>query len=629
MTVSNNKEPVERRAALATGALLAALIGAAAAQTPADEHSQHHPTPPALASTLPMVAAPMGPPPIGQSAPAAGMAQGMEQMMERMGAPAPKELYPALMELPDLPPEKREQVKWQAHERMKEGTRLMSLALGDLSQAAPRDDYSAMQAATAAMRQGLAQFESGLAAHRALAEGKAPRNVAMQWFKRETNLLSPMVAQAPHGFFGLSLFHYVTMAFVAALAVLLFLIFLGRQRRASALAAQLAGGLAAPVPAAHSSIPMAVPVPAPATPSVAARHVAQGTHAVLPVSTTGSWSGQLRVARIFQETADVKTFRLAPLAGEDLPFAFEPGQFLTVGATVDGKVAKRSYSIASSPCCHGWCEITVKHARSGVVSGYLHGHVKVGDVLEAAGPYGRFTFRGHEAPHVVMIAGGVGITPLMSSIRFLTDQSWMGEIWLICAFPRLDGAIFREELDYLTKRHPNLHVTLVLSDEPSTSWGGARGFVTPELLAQAVPDLGSRRIHVCGPPPMMEAVKKALAQLGVVPDHVHTELFLTPEVKRAPTAESAPSAAVATCSFSRSGKKAPMPPDKTVLEAAEQVGVAIDYSCRQGFCGACKVKLLAGQVTMEVQDGLTPADRTAGLVLACQAKAKQDVTVEA
>ncbi|MFA5937720.1 MAG: 2Fe-2S iron-sulfur cluster-binding protein [Sinimarinibacterium sp.] len=580
------------------------------------------------AGAPPMAAAPMGPPPSIQNAPAAGMAQGMEQMMERMGAPAPKELYPALMELPDLPPEKREQVKWQAHERMKEGTRLMSLALGDLSQAAPRDDYSAMQAATASMRQGLAQFESGLAAHRALAEGKAPRNVAMQWFKREMNLLSPMAAQTPHGFFGLSLFHYVTMAFVAAFAVLLLLIYLARQRRASALAAQLAGG---PGTIGGGELAAAAPSPSsvPAMPSVAGGHMPQGAHTVLPVSTTGSWSGQLRVARIFQETADVKTFRLAPLAGEELPFAFEPGQFLTVAATVDGKLAKRSYSIASSPCCHGWCEITVKHARGGVVSGYLHGHVKVGDVLEAAGPYGRFTFRGHEAPHVVMIAGGVGITPLMSSIRFLTDQSWMGEIWLICAFPRLDSAIFREELDYLAKRHPNLHVTLVLSDEPSTSWGGARGFVTPELLAQSVPDLGSRRVHVCGPPPMMEAVKKALAQLGVASDHVHTELFLTPEVKRAPPAEAAPTAAAPTCSFARSGKKAPLPPDKTVLEAADDVGVAIDYSCRQGFCGACKVKLLAGQVTMEVEDGLTPADRTAGLVLACQAKAKQDVTVEA
>lgn len=617
----NNKN--RARPASVVCALALALCGAAFAQAPADEHSQHHPD---------AAAPPAAPPATGMpSSPAAGagmqgMEQGMEKMMQKMGMPAPREMYPALMELPDLPLEKRDEVQRQAHERMKEGTRLMSLALDDLSAAAQRDDYATMQSATAAMRQGLAQFESGLAAHRALAEGKAPRNVAMQWFKREMNLLPSASVQAPHGFLGLSLFHYLTMAFVAAFAGLLTAIFIARQRRASALAAQLAARRSTP-PASGPALAVAT---APATlPASAAGHVGHGTHAVLPVSTTGSWSGQLRVARIFQETADVKTFRLAPLAGEELPFAFEPGQFLTVAVTVEGRAVKRSYSIASSPCCHGWCEVTVKHARGGVVSAYLHGQAKVGDVLEASGPYGRFTFRGHEAPHVVMIAGGVGITPLMSSIRFLTDQSWMGDIWLIYACPRLDGMIFREELDYLAKRHRNLHVTLVLNDEPSAAWAGARGFVTPDLLKQAVPDLGSRRIHVCGPPPMMEAVKKALAQLGVAPDHVHSELFLTPEVKPTPKAEAAPAVAEATCSFSRSGKKAPLPPDRTVLEAAEEVGIAIDYSCRQGFCGVCKVKLVAGHVSMEVEDGLTAADKAAGLVLACQAKAKQDVTVEA
>ncbi len=602
-------------------------------QAPADEHSAHHPPAAAPPSGTPM-GAPQGTPPMGPPAgtPGAGMSQGMgammggmSSMMQGMHGPPVKELYPALMELPDLPLEKREEVRLRAHARMDEGTRLMAQARGDLALAAQRDDYAAMQFATTAMRGGLAQFESGLAAHRALAEGKAPRNVAMQWFKREMNLLPPAAAQAPHGFLGLSLFHYLTMVFVTALAALLTTIFVARQRRAAALAVQLAGGSATPTALAIVAAP-SMPPAASAPPSTAEH----GARTVAPVSTTGSWSGQLRVARIFQETADVKTFRLAPLAGEELPFAFEPGQFLTVAANVDGKVVKRSYSIASSPCCQGWCEITVKHARGGVVSGHLHERVKVGDVLEAWGPYGRFTFRGHESPQVVMIAGGVGVTPLMSSIRFLTDQSWVGDIHLVYAAARLDGVIFREELDYLVKRHPNLHVTLVLSDEPSASWSGARGFVTPELLARTVPDLGAHRIHLCGPPPMMDAVEQALAQLGVPPGQVHTELFLSPEVKAIPEpAPAAVSVGVATCTFSRSGKTASLPPDKTVLEAAEDVGVTIDYSCRQGFCGVCKVKLLAGQVTMDVEDGLASADKAAGFILACQAKARQDVTVDA
>jgi ferredoxin len=91
----------------------------------------------------------------------------------------------------------------------------------------------------------------------------------------------------------------------------------------------------------------------------------------------------------------------------------------------------------------------------------------------------------------------------------------------------------------------------------------------------------------------------------------------------------APGPATATISFARSGKSAPLPPEKSVLEVAESIGVPIDYSCRVGTCGLCKTRLLAGQVTMEVQDALTDEDKAAGIILACQARSLGDVTVDA
>lgn len=567
----------------------------------ADEHAKHHPPP--AAGAVPGQ-------PSGQ-----GMMGEMGGMMGAMHGPPSKELYPSMMELPDLPVEKRAELQQRAHARMTTGLQRMSAAVGQLSTGAERDDYAAMQEAAESLRRALSEFESGLAAERALAEGKAPRNVALRWFKREMNLLEPPLAEQPHGFFGLSWFHYFSMFIVMAAAVILAAIQIARVRRAG----ELAGRLAAAAPAPQ------------AAPRIAATPHDDGTRQEVasPIpSTTGSWSGRLRVASIFQETPDVKTFRLAALDGEELPFTFEPGQFLTVGVTVDGTPVKRSYSIASSPCCHGWCEITVKHTPEGLVSGYLHQRTKVGDVLDAAGPYGRFTFRGREAPNVVMIAGGVGITPMMSSIRYLTDQSWGGDIHLIYACSRLHNVIFREELDHLAKRHPNLHVTLVLSREPSESWSGSRGHVTGELLGNAVAGLASRRIHLCGPPPMIDALKNALADLGVPKDQVKTELFLSPEVKIAsPTAAAV--GVTAMCTFVRSGKKAPLAPDRTVLEVAEAVGVTIDYSCRQGFCGVCKVKLVAGRVSMAIEDGLSSKEKATGWILACQAKADADVSVEA
>jgi glycine betaine catabolism B len=219
----------------------------------------------------------------------------------------------------------------------------------------------------------------------------------------------------------------------------------------------------------------------------------------------------------------------------------------------------------------------------------------------------------------------------MSAIRYLTDQSWNGRIDLIYACARLESVIFREELTYLSGRHPNLHIAIILSDEPAGSWTGARGFVTSELLNR-VPDIRSRRIHLCGPPVMMNVVKTELGKLGIAEDSIRTEVFLgvpkPPSQPRGAAPEVSTAAAV-TCSFARSNKRAPMMPGRTVLETAEDNGVAIEYQCRQGYCGVCKLKLLAGNVTMEVQDGLTPADKASGLILACQAKSTADISVDA
>jgi len=277
----------------------------------------------------------------------------------------------------------------------------------------------------------------------------------------------------------------------------------------------------------------------------------------------------------------------------------------------------------------------VKQTPSGLVSNHLHEHIQVGDLISVSGPFGKFTFRGHEAPSVVLIAGGVGITPLMSAIRCLTDQVWTGDIFLIYACATMQDIIYHEELEYLVRRYENFQLTITLSRETSSAWTGPRGHVTRDLLTKAVPNLTTRRIHVCGPPPMMEAVKRILADMGVPPDQVKSENFLGVEPRPAPPAgapapvEPGEAVVTTTCRFVRSGKTAPLPKDKTLLEASEDVGVNIDYSCRQGYCGVCKVTLLSGQVTMAVEEALTPQDKAASIILACQAKSSANVEVDA
>src|SRR5262249_32871367 len=197
-------------------------------------------------------------------------------MMGGMGANQPKELYPSLMNLPELSPEQRDEVQRQAHERMKAGTALMSQGLERLSNAAPGDDYAAMQEGTAQMREGLALFESGLAAHRALADGKAPRDIASQWFKREMTLSGPPTGrETPGGPFGLSWFHFFVMVILVGFAVVMIWMYFHKMRRATELLKRLTSG--APTAGAAVGGPRAPPGAAavpppdghPSTPAVA------------------------------------------------------------------------------------------------------------------------------------------------------------------------------------------------------------------------------------------------------------------------------------------------------------------------------------------------------------------------
>jgi ferredoxin-NADP reductase len=556
----------------------------------------------------------------------------MMKMMMKMHDTKPKELYPSLMSLPELSPEKRAEVQRQADERTKVGTALMAQGLEQLSNAAG-DDYVAVQKGMEQMREGVALFESGLAAHRALAEGKAPRDIALKWFKGEMNLLPSPSTDADGGVFGLSWFHFFFMVILIGFAAAMIWMYFYKMRRAAALLQSLMGG--APAPGGSEVV-------ASTTPAQSFPPDGKPVPAAIPLATAGSavgakptkWTGNLRVSRIFQETPDVKTFRLMNPLGGVLPFSYLPGQFLTVTVPVNGKPVKRSYTIASSPTQHDYAEISVKHEGGGEVSGYMHTQVREGDLLESSAPSGSFIFTGRECKCILLIGGGVGITPLMSVLRYLTDRSWPGDIFLVysCHTPR--DIIFREELDYLQRRHPNLRVIVTVSQSEGADWKGPTGRITKELIAQSVPDLPSRYVHLCGPVPLMEAVKRMLAEIGIPQERVKTEAFGPalgkPELTRPPVAlQAGAQVALPTVNFSLSDKSAPLPPDRVILDVADEIGVEIDNSCRVGTCGTCRVKLLSGQVAMAVEEGLEPGDKEKNIILACQAKSTGNVVVEA
>lgn len=339
------------------------------------------------------------------------------------------------------------------------------------------------------------------------------------------------------------------------------------------------------------------------------------------------WSGFLTVTDVVTIADGVRTFRLAMPDGAPIPFTFLPGQFLTVLAGAGGAPAQRSYTIASSPTRSDAIEITVKREPKGLVSGWLHDTVKPSDKLPVLAPNGGFVFTGHEAPAIVLIGAGVGVTPLMSVARYLGDQGWHGVVHMILGFRKPSGYLFRDEIAALSWRLPNLTVTTVMSHPDDEPWAGSTGRIDRAFLAAHGTVDGTSRYHLCGPPAMMDDVRQALHELGVAPEQIKTEAFGT--AKRNPLRNAQGDGKLSgRVTFEAAQVSAPLRGGMTILDAAEDAGVAIESACRSGTCGLCRVKLLSGEVSMAASDALTEDDKSDGYILACQAEGSGEVRVD-
>ena len=551
-------------------------------------------------------------------------------MSQMMRGPESTELFPTLIRMSELDPVERERLEQRAQQWMSEGIASLSEGAAALSESTQRDDVRAMEQAGATIRQGLSRLESGLAARRALESGEPPQQVALEWFQGQLNLLPVRVDSTATLIFGMTRFHLFLCALLTAAVGMSLSVYALRMRRASHLLERIVAGSTgeegAPATATPEQSPNTATAPSPAP--------AETPEGLLPIQRKKLC--RLRLARIYPETPDVKTFRFVSCDRGPIPFSYLPGQFLTLMLPIEGHPIKRSYTISSSPAQGYYCEISVKREDQGLGSRYLHDVLKEGDTLDVRGPSGKFTFTGKESGSIVLIGGGVGITPVMSVTRALADMGWGGEICLVVGCSDPEHFLFGAEIERLKERNPNLHVFVAMSALKEDLPGFRRGRITKDLLLEWVPDIAARpRIHLCASPRMMDAVKQMLADLGVPSEHIKTESFgsqakpATRAVMRAaqPTAALAQSAA--TLGFQRSAKSTTVQGDESVLETAERVGVEMAYSCRVGSCGECSVRLISGRVTMDIEDALEPEDKAAGIILGCQAHPTSNVVVEA
>ena len=309
------------------------------------------------------------------------------------------------------------------------------------------------------------------------------------------------------------------------------------------------------------------------------------------------------------------SFYLAPVDGGPLA-PFKPGQFLTFALQLpdngaDAHPITRCYSLsdAPDPAHH---RVTIKRVAAppdhpewapGLSSNHFHDRVQVGDVLKVKAPSGHFFIDADASVPAVLIGGGIGITPMMSMLRWCLAEQPQRDVHLFYGLRNSDEHAFKAVLEQLAQEHARLHLHVVYS-RPGPNDGAGRdyqhpGHVDVELLRRTLPH-GRHGFYVCGPPALMESLVPALVTWGVPRQDIHFEAFgpasvrLGDEPARAAEAQLAAPVEVA---FQRSGRTLVWDgADNSLLDFAERHGLAVEAGCRSGGCGSCETKLLAGSV---------------------------------
>ncbi|MDX5382306.1 MAG: 2Fe-2S iron-sulfur cluster-binding protein [Rhodobacterales bacterium] len=336
----------------------------------------------------------------------------------------------------------------------------------------------------------------------------------------------------------------------------------------------------------------------------------------------------LTIREVHRETPDSVAISFdVPQALADV-FAWVPGQYLTLRATVDGQDIRRSYSIASLPGRP--LTVGIKHVDGGAFSSFAQG-LKVGDHMQVMPPEGRFVCK--DEARLVLIAAGSGVTPM---VAMAADALARGaEVTLIYGNRNTGSIMFREALDGLKDRYVDRFTMIhILSREPQDV-ALLNGRITGEKVAAlaragAVDLMGADGVFLCGPGDMIDDVAAMLEGQGISKDRIHFERFFQAgEAPRAPRSAAAEAAAAhgVTVEVVLDGTRRQFTVDAgddNVVDAAERQGLELPYSCKGGMCCTCRCKVAEGSAEMAVNYSLEPWELEAGFTLACQARPTSD-----
>ena len=329
--------------------------------------------------------------------------------------------------------------------------------------------------------------------------------------------------------------------------------------------------------------------------------------------------------------ANAKTFVLRGADGKSLPW-FRAGQYISLKLPLDGSFVTRAYSLCESPklAKEGRYAITVRSNPGGFAADKLLCEKKVRDELISSGPQGFFYYEDlRDAPTVVGLAGGSGITPFMAMARALRDGIEDFNLILLYGSRTKDGILLGGELDEIAASCPKFKVVHVLSDEEAE--GYEHGLITAELIQKYAPE-GDYSLYLCGPEGMYRFLKPEIEKLGLPERRFRRKMI---DVTKKPWECDGYPQACRGKSFSLTVKQGPKEykltasADEPVLTAIERAGIKAPSRCRSGECGWCRSRLLEGTVFIPQENELRRwADVEYGYIHPCSSFPTSDLVLE-
>ncbi|TVO36759.1 hybrid-cluster NAD(P)-dependent oxidoreductase [Vibrio algivorus] len=340
--------------------------------------------------------------------------------------------------------------------------------------------------------------------------------------------------------------------------------------------------------------------------------------------------------RKWAETSTSVSVTLAPESGEPLCFDFIPGQFITLGIEIDGKMEYRAYSLSSIPH-QTELQLTIKRVVDGKVSNYIVDSLQEGQTVSVLKPAGEFHIEQPHGKRIVLLSAGCGITPVMSMAKtLLADKTDTTDIHFIHAATELEQVIYHQELLEMAASHKRFHFDVMLENAQGSEY--LEGRLTQAALKQFCPDIAERSAFLCGPIGFMAAMQENLSELGMNMDNFYQESFtpaeseqlevaLNLEVTLGSDADKAQAISNATVFVPAFGAQAEAKIGSALIDALEAAKVPVIAACRSGICGSCKCRVVKGAFTRTSTATLTDDEIDNGFVLACSCQVESDVEV--